>query len=702
MAEIYMKQREARVPPEHLRYLNENHLPQFTKLLGLELKAGDKAPESGGVPRLFIMDEKDPTPRSLAEAEVGIGSREFWQYAKQGKLFGYAAGEKEPVQIQLKGADPGSLFLSEPFTADRNRMPSRNYSPEVESPTLEKVPEPAARPGWFARLMHRIYSGLYKEEHETYEKNRRERERIQRENQAKTEEYERKVREAKEALDKVVLAMTAGAEKAYGQTRDNAEALKAEKEAANLRVEAKKKAYAEEQLRQDAAGAEAKETWLEDAVTRTIALYGPKPVEQEAMISANHYDKNSVKDNLPPIDLPEDLVIGKTKVGDRLFTNLAIHAQLDLETAKLWAKTKGYGDSPIQDLMSEGLTEEEAESALIQASDGMLIGDVIKDKPRTRLDQYFDCAQRGRLQAKEALEEYRKGNPDKLAAIITNSAKNMVNTTLVTDTLGSTGSLANAKLTSELLDLLEDDAVAEACSKKGLTADDIDVCVGADYLRELNDLRLKAETKLLRAAVGKEALDEADKKQCLHNIFKYRTANARLNGQMKNENSKTLIKKLKEIDDRQTAAEYLKISKAPAPGLENVKPLPEGTQMPLSMHAQMKYKKVPSALRDFEKLKEEADLAKEEKRQPEADLLDELADMTVRSLRLEAMPPAKLVKVATGTGGLSDTHLLAHQGKLLEDREKEARAREEDVRAAEKAHELHETAVEYDGPQAGN
>ena len=105
MAEIYMKQREARVPPEHLRYLNENHLPQFTNLLGLELKAGDKAPESGGVPRLFIMDEKDPTPRSLAEAEVGIGSLEFWQYAKQGKLLEDREKEARAREEDVRAAE---------------------------------------------------------------------------------------------------------------------------------------------------------------------------------------------------------------------------------------------------------------------------------------------------------------------------------------------------------------------------------------------------------------------------------------------------------------------------------------------------------------------------------------------------------------------------------------------------------------------
>ncbi len=71
MAEVYMKQRRAlteneRVKEGDLKYLNENRLPQFLNQLGLDLRAGDKTPESGGMPRLFILDEENPSrPRTL-------------------------------------------------------------------------------------------------------------------------------------------------------------------------------------------------------------------------------------------------------------------------------------------------------------------------------------------------------------------------------------------------------------------------------------------------------------------------------------------------------------------------------------------------------------------------------------------------------------------------------------------------------------
>ena len=63
-----------------------------------------------------------------------MGSVKFWELAKQGKLFGYAAGEKDPVQIQLVGNMPGSLQFSEPLSTDKEKLASRNAETGIESP----------------------------------------------------------------------------------------------------------------------------------------------------------------------------------------------------------------------------------------------------------------------------------------------------------------------------------------------------------------------------------------------------------------------------------------------------------------------------------------------------------------------------------------------------------------------------------------
>ena len=77
--EAYMPQREIpeeeRLSEEQLAYLNSTCYPQLFDDMGIIAgKPGEKAPESGGVPQLFTMDEKDPAPKTLEEAGVETGS----------------------------------------------------------------------------------------------------------------------------------------------------------------------------------------------------------------------------------------------------------------------------------------------------------------------------------------------------------------------------------------------------------------------------------------------------------------------------------------------------------------------------------------------------------------------------------------------------------------------------------------------------
>ena len=66
-------------------------------------------PETNGVPRVFVMDEKGV--RTLDDEKVKAGTPEFFELMQQGRMFAYPAGEKEPVQLQIEGKLPPKMVL---------------------------------------------------------------------------------------------------------------------------------------------------------------------------------------------------------------------------------------------------------------------------------------------------------------------------------------------------------------------------------------------------------------------------------------------------------------------------------------------------------------------------------------------------------------------------------------------------------------
>ena len=696
MASTYIKQRSRLPDNERLKestvdYLNQNKLPQFLDLLGLDLKPGDPAPESGGVPRLFILDEEKPDePRTLAEEGAAVGSAKFWELARQGKHFGFAAGEKEPVQIQFTGGMPGSLSLSEPLSPDKDKLASRNADTGIEPPKPAPLPPKAARPGWFARLMHSINSNWYKAEHDNYEKRRQERLRVDAENRTMQEDYEKKVREARAPLNAVCQSVSSGAAKAFAAKRTEA-VLEEEVKAKTSTLKRKKAQEAQAEREKAAADAEIEKDRIENSRKNMMSVYGSKP-HPLPHLEGKHYKKTSFS-QLSPIELPDGLMIGNTKVDDKLFANLALHAQLNPETAKQWDMIVHKQDT-LPEMMDNGLSREEAERALIQASGGMLI-DIVAKSPRVDTDQFFPCAEQGRLRAKEALEEYQQGKKGKLADIIVASAHYMKDTARNQEHLSGEVTLADAKLTGELMDLLDqDDELSELCEQKGLTQEDVDLCMGADYLRQLEDAKLKAEAKIQKAAAKHEDLEPAEKKECLHAIYKFRTAEARIHSEMLEVPYEKMQEELSELTTRSNATIQVRYTKKPLP--EGMKPLSGNAYSHLCIAAKLKHKKPPASLAKFEEYKSEADMAKEVQRQPEPNLLDKLADMTVQSLRLETMSAEKLADKAIGNKGLTLETLLAHQGTLLNAAEKEKRQRSDPQKAKELEQDELNNAVLYD------
>ena len=122
--------------------------------------------EPGKTPRVFVL--KDGKPSTLTESGIKPGSREFWEAAMKGQLFGYQLGKKDPVQIQAWMGQAGlQCAVSAPLTPGKEagfpREPAKPEPPKEperpEKPIKPEEPQPVAepgkeppRPGFFTRL----------------------------------------------------------------------------------------------------------------------------------------------------------------------------------------------------------------------------------------------------------------------------------------------------------------------------------------------------------------------------------------------------------------------------------------------------------------------------------------------------------------------------------------------------------------------
>ena len=675
MPKPYMKQRETFPPKEAItektmNYLNPKVLPQFEALTGVNIsKPGDKAPVSGGVPQLFILEEDEPgEPMTLEKKKVEVGSKRFWELMQQGKLFAYPSGQKEPVQLQLKfgpGLRP-EVEVSEPLSTQPDKQASRNFEYEQEPPQRKRMPPKAPRPGVFASIAHFFNSNWYKKEFEAYETNRRVREQIAEQNQHAKEFYESQAEKAKKETADACRKVSAGLERAFGASRTE-KALAAEREAQRVLREKRAAEKAQAVLNEAALEAENAANRTEDCITNMMSIFSTKPAPLP------HLEKDRVytKDNFAvfkPVTLPEGLKIGDTPVDDRLFANLAFHAQLDPARAMAWF----YPPEGQKALREEGLTQKDIEEMAVYKLGGMAMGDVIGNHVRPQVSNYFDkSSQPAREDAEKALAEYRAGRKGPLANIIYRAAQY---TAKGAKDLNAGGKVAlnDAKLTGELLDLLDQDPeLRQAAREKGLTEQMEETCRGMDALQELEKSSLQAEEKLLKAVAEHRELSPEEKAECLSDIFKYRTADAMLKAQTAEDNSKNFMTVKKRITERQQATKRQRADHVPLP--EGMKPLGEiGTDLQ-EFHYRMQLFKTPSVTKE---------LAEDQEN------LDKLTEMTLEGLKLdgrklEELDTATLAKKLTGGKGPAGKTLMEEQGKLLQAEER-AKLREEAAREREK------------------
>ena len=652
---------EERFTDENLAYLNEEFYPRLFDDLGIVVgKPGEKAPETDGVPRLFIMDEKDPAPKTLEEAGVETGSRQFWELAQQGKLFGYSAGSREAVQIQA-GRLTGQprTFISAPLTTSHE-----NFKLSRQHPLSKDLPEPVARPGFFARLMNRINSNWYKKENEDYRKYQAERARIEKENREAHEAYEKELSDGKTKCEQLGKRMNEAANKAYGPNRTEA-ALGREKEAFWAVKPEKNKAAEDAHLVDQAATAKSRAEYLDGGIKTIQHIYGtrPRPLAQYA---GNQYKVESFS-RLKPVELPVGLKVGDTVVGNRLFTNLALHALQDKSIVGeryLEEKRKLGVADPEGTMRAEGMTQEEVDKHIARKGFGLVASDSFNSALRATFDTvYFGDIQAGRESAEKAIRAYQTGDRAPLSKIIATAAET-VSAETKNETAATQTCYNDARLTCELLDLLDEDEELKAeAEKQGLTKQMVKDCRGMDLMRDLLQKCLDAEKDLAQAAAEHREMDPKEKKDCLHDIFKYRTAEAHLKEEVDVNNNPEMKK----------AADVVFSHMAPSPGRE---PLPPHTAAEIvSDHLSAKMLKSPSVLKELRKNEKEATLATVEDREPEPDNLDKLADMTVEGMGLDKISTAELAEQLVNDNGPKDKELLREQGKIMQ-RQQQAREKE--------------------------
>ena len=663
--ESYMPQREIpeeeRLSEEYLAYLNRTYYPQLFDRMGIVVeKPGEKAPASGGVPQLFIMDEKDPAPKTLEEAGVETGSRQFWELAQQGKLFGYPAGSKEALQVQVKpyGKEP-KMYLSAPLSKAHEK-----YSFHEKEPEPKDLPEAVARPGFFARLMNRLNSNWYKKENDDYRKYQADRARIEKENREAQAAYEKRARDGKTQCERLGKQMNEAANKAYGPKRTEA-ALKQEKEAFWTVRQQKDHEWEETQLANSAASAKSRAEYLDGGIKTIQSFFGthPRPLEEYA---GKQYKVESFS-RLKPVELPKEMKIGDTPVDERLFSNLSLHALQDknIVGGKYLDSKRELGVAdPEATLRAEGLSQKEVDKLTVKKGYGLIASDSFNSMLRASFDEvYFKQIQGGRESAENALRAYQAGDKAPLAKIIANAAEYVSagtkNETTVTQT-----SFNDARLTCELLDLLEEDKELKAAAEEqGLTKQMVKDCRSLDLMRDLKQKCLDAEKDLAQAAAEHREMSPEEKKNCLHDIFKYRTAEASLMEEVEVNNNPEL----------KQAADNVYSHMAPSP---DRKPLPAHMAVEIvTDHLTGKMLKSPSVFKELRKSEKEAALAEIDGREPEPDDLDKLADMTVEGMGLDKLSTAELADQLVNDNGLKNKSLLSEQGRLLQ---KQQRAQEKE------------------------
>lgn len=501
-----------------LKLINRDFTETYNKFLyqmGLNMsKIGDPIPESGGVPRMFIM--KDGKIRTFKEEDIVFGSREFWQTAALGQVFIYPAGEKHPVQMQMKAPTAYSdikLQFSKPLDPDN--------LPDIE------MPAPPAKPRWY----HRMFK---------FGKNKN-----------TCQKYDDYV--AKQAQLKAMVksfAQTVNQEFGKKRTVDFREGEKLEKDLAVKALEEKK---AIKDAVKNLQSVNADIVRVENGVKNAMRMYGPSPEIVPGLIIKDRkktdnrtgllYTEEEFA-KLKPINI-DGLKVGEQQITPQEFASLAFCAGIDPKIGLEAQQIAGDPSFAIEALKKDGFTQAEAEEFILVSSREMYGRSLIKHRADTGV--YIEPAiQPAREKTLEALQAYQNGDKQPMAEILARAAFHIGNDNRISSTM-EFSLLAQNQLVCNAMDMMERDPELKNMARQAYEqqeaafnsrhpeyrkAPSFDGQLATiRQIKKMNDLSQKsltAKKTLLQAqADGKTNLSAEEKHALVKDIIKYETARFR-------------------------------------------------------------------------------------------------------------------------------------------------------------------------------
>lgn len=538
MAKVFIPQREKleereRLTDEQVKDLNwlAERSQMFLKNFGVDFPRSGDVAERDGAPRLFTLKDGKATP--LAQSGVEVGSKQFWELAMMGQMFGYELGKKHPVQIQAWMGKAGpDLATSSPLDPEKQptepeppkepRKPvhpgERPQAPEgglqhpvepIEPKKPEAVPEPSGLTKFFAFFggskskqqvqAYRQYEQdleKYEQDMETYETKRLEYDEalIEYEEQNKTLlQYDKDLMAYETAIRSESMHETLYQKykaewdeqhrtfEADAQARQQcAQALQdtfgAQRTEKTLKAE-----QAEQQALGKVSGAEVKLNTVQGGIDGMVSMYGPKPQPKEQwMQPGNEFYEPQDFEHLPEIKI-DAFSVGGQKLSDEEFGALAMFAGLTPQVAKNSARR---ALPPIRDMegaaaafAEQGYEQQVFDEAILNTYYGTISLDAMNDKtPREQMSAHIrESISPARLEAHNALVDYQRGNKQPLAEILSR-AVDKADMDARLSAGSNTASQSLNQVAMEMVDMLERDPELMQLAKQSSDARENAIC----------------------------------------------------------------------------------------------------------------------------------------------------------------------------------------------------------------------------------
>ena len=498
----------------------------FLKDAGIPVGADRKVPESGGVPRIFIMGvdangvEK---PMSLDEAGIQLTpkNKKFWEQVGMGNVFVYPAGSEHPIQIQADSEKNFGEMLGYSRPVLPQQMPERQIK----------------QPGIFARIMHTISFGrLYKE--------------VAAYNNQQKQNLKQELKNKLASMDSARASSRAGE-------------LAQAREAQRLEAEAEH----QKKLNDKVQNAKKQVNAYNDGYKILHSVYKPVPEKheylrkdiakgKEGLYTDEHFAtlKTFSKDEL---DLSKITLAAKGKIGpsvsEKDFCAVAMFAGMHYsiaENARVTDPNAPAVDIHAVSTMQKnlGITQEQARQLQVEDYNGMYTMDCfIVPKSRDNSGEYFEKGVNGaRQMTANAFNAYKNGNKEPLAKLLAFGIDRTCNAMVSFNGVPGNSYKGVMQMGNHLTTIMDKDPeLKQLAFKNGMTDKQLKAVENLSEYFKINDARNKAQLKLAEAAANHTELPQEEKEACMKTIIKAKIVDQMWGSEAKLENEQT-----REVQDK--------------------------------------------------------------------------------------------------------------------------------------------------------